>query len=134
MERELAKAIGEKSTLREVVLTLQNAERQIENWNVRSEVNRGLSKGIAFNLFVKALLSIKEQWQKESPNVDFLSLKNDWQIKDITEKVIWEFGDYYPNVNEITKNWEIRKHSHSDPIEVNWSLLTDEEPETQHIK
>lgn len=133
MERELAKRISQKITVGDAIKTLQNAYYQINDWNVRSEVNRGLSKGIAFNIFVKGLFGLKNEIA--IPNGEtFLTYTDNWRIKDLLEKIIWEFGEYLPNVDQITKDWEIRVFSHQEPQEFNWLSLTGEGPEMTRIK
>jgi len=133
MEREIAKKIAIGATMKEVIKTLQNAESKITNWNVRSEVNRGLSKGVTFNIFTKYLVSLKEN-HAIPEGVDFYTFQGDWQFNDIKEKIIWEFGEFYPDVTELIKNWELNNFSHSKPEEVDWSKLIEEEPEIQRIK
>ena len=136
MERELAKEVSTKASIREVIKTLQNAESKTVDWAVRSEVNRGCTKGTAFNLFVRALIEMGKNNLVPS-GIKFIDYKygdRDWQIDALINNIIWEFGEFYPNVVELTRKWQITGMSHQDPIEVDWSELTEEEPETQRIK
>jgi len=85
MERELAKAVAAKATMKEVIKTLLDARTKTTDWAVRSEINRGCTKGTSFNILVKALLYLKKN-HPIPPSETFYTFKGDWQFKDLIEK------------------------------------------------
>lgn len=53
MNRSDSRKIAETITNQQLAEMFQNAKNQISNWNVRSIVNKGISKGVAWNVLAK---------------------------------------------------------------------------------
>jgi hypothetical protein len=89
MNRHYARELAEKVTNEDLLQMFLNAQDQIKNWNVQSRVNRGMTKGAAFNIL---------SYEVSSP--DFLKT----QIHILAKKnMIWEFGEYLPNYSPKVK-------------------------------
>jgi len=50
MNKNLAKQIAQKITNEQLKLMFDNAKANIKNWNIISNVNKGMSKGVAWNI------------------------------------------------------------------------------------
>jgi len=50
MNRSDARKIAETITNQQLAIMFQNAKNNIRDWNVRSSVNKGISKGLAWNI------------------------------------------------------------------------------------
>ena len=82
MNKTTAKQLAEKVTNEDLRQMFLNAQKNIKDWNAMATVNKGLTKGTAFNILSKAF-----------PDGGF-SEKN---IAHIAKRnMIWEFGDYLP--------------------------------------
>lgn len=95
MNRKDAKQIAEKITNDELLLMFESAKKNITNWEKNSLVNKGITKGTAWNILAK----------------DF-DLNYKYHI--LTKiNMIREFGDYLPDYLKIKK---IKKQNNIKPI------------------
>jgi len=78
MNKSNAKKIAETITFEQVQEMFNNAKENITDWSEISAVNKGMTKGVAWNI-------LKHGVKPEIVNKP-LALKN----------MIWEFGDYLP--------------------------------------
>jgi hypothetical protein len=86
MNKTNAKKMAETITFNQVKEMFDNAKAQITDWSEVSAVNKGMTKGAAWNI-------LKHGVKPEIINQP-LALKN----------MIWEFGDYYlPELLKINK-------------------------------
>jgi len=95
MNRHDASKIAKTITNEQIQQMLDTAKKEIKNWKVVSNVNKGLTKGTAWNILAKNF-----DVNKEYPHI---ALKN----------MVWEFGDYLPEELKIPKK---EKHSSVSPI------------------
>ena len=117
MEREIAKIIAERASFSDLIKTLQNAEFGIKDWKERSIVNRNVSKGTIFNSAITTVIN-----------------KNSLEIDSIKVNLIREFGEFFPDIENIIKECDLLKIRHEDPIEPDWFLITGEEPPIIRIR
>jgi len=86
MNKYEAKALVENVTNADLKQMFLNAQEQIKDWKEVSRVNKGLTKGAAFNIFTA------------------MSFDDNHFIHDIAKtNMIWEFGEYLPNYQKIQK-------------------------------
>lgn len=78
MNRGDARKIAETITNQQLAIMLQNARNNVPNWTVTSNVNKGFSKGLAWNLLAKDFDSNTEYHVLTKTNM------------------IREFGEYLP--------------------------------------
>lgn len=101
MNKSDAKKIAETITFEQVQEMFNNAKEQITDWSEVSAVNKGMTKGTAWNI-------LKHGVKPEIVNQP-LTLKN----------MVWEFGDYLPESLKIKKpnkkQTKIDVH-HQEPI------------------
>jgi hypothetical protein len=98
MTRSAARAIAEKITNDQLLAMLNRAKAEIKDWTVVSIVNKGLSKGIAWNILAK--------------NFD---VNTSHHIMAKTN-MVREFGKYLPDELKPPKKEKIfYQHSHQDP-------------------
>lgn len=86
MTKAEVKLISENITNEELFNMLDNARKNISNWNVRSLVNKGMSKGVAWNV-----LGMK------------FNINQHYHIM-AKRNMIREFGDYLPENLKIKKD------------------------------
>lgn len=99
MNRNEARKIAETVSSEDLKQMFLNAQNKITDWTQVSRVNKGLSKGIAFNAFTKNGLI--------TANSHILAKTN----------AIREFGDFLPNYEKVIKEKRSNvKCSHQDPI------------------
>lgn len=101
MNKSNAKKIAETITFAQVQDMFDNAKENITDWSEVSAVNKGMTKGVAWNI-------LKHGVKPEIVNQP-LALKN----------MIWEFGDYLPEKlkikNPSKKQTKLDVH-HQEPI------------------
>lgn len=85
MNKSDAKKIAETITFEQVEEMFNNAKVSITNWEEVSAVNKGMTKGVAWNILKHG---VKPEIVKQP-----LALKN----------MIWEFGDYLPVELKVKK-------------------------------
>ena len=101
MNKSDAKKIAETITFDQVEEMFNNAKANITNWEEVSAVNKGMTKGAAWNI-------LKHGVKPEIVNQP-LALKN----------MIWEFGDHLPEnlkIKKIRKNKTQTGFFHQKPI------------------
>jgi hypothetical protein len=101
MNKSDAKKIAETITFEQVKEMFNNAKANINNWEEISAVNKGMTKGAAWNI-------LKHGVKPEIVNQP-LALKN----------MIWEFGDHLPEhlkVKKISKKKAQAICFHQEPI------------------
>lgn len=99
MNNHEAKKIAETITNQELAKMFENAKNGIKDWSATSSVNRGMTKGTAWNILAKDF----DVNVKHHP----LGIKN----------MIWEFGDYLENKPIKPKKIKSsQKPVHQDPI------------------
>lgn len=96
-----AKKIAEVITYEQLSEMFNRAKKGINNWKEVSAVNKGMSKGTAWNILYKCF----------TPQIinDKMALKN----------MIWEFGDYLDNDLKVNKKGRINPSinvCHQEPI------------------
>ena len=82
MNRNEARKLAETVTDEEITQMFLNAQKSIKNWTEVSRVNKGLTKGTAFNILSKGGVSS--------------------HILGRTNQV-WEFGEFLPNYQKPVK-------------------------------
>jgi hypothetical protein len=85
MKRTDAKIIAETITYAELVAMFDSAQENVKDWKVVSAVNKGMTKGLSWNILKKGL----------TPNII--------TQKHAVKNMIWEFGDYLPEDLKIKK-------------------------------
>ena len=90
MNRKDAKQIAEKITNEELLIMFNSAKENITNWGVKSIINKGMTKGFAWNILA-ANFDINYRYH-------ILSKIN----------MIREFGDYLPENLLIKKNYKTK--------------------------
>jgi hypothetical protein len=94
MNRNEARKLAETVTDDEIIQMFLNAQKSIKDWTEVSRVNKGLTKGTAFNILSKGV------------------------ARSIIGKTnqIWEFGEFLPNYQKpIKKKKEYPKPTHQEP-------------------
>lgn len=96
MNRNEAKKLAETVTSEQLKQMFLNAQERITDWRQVSRVNKGMSKGTAFNILSAGTIDIRQK----------LAVTN----------MIWEFGEYLPGYTKpIAKERpEIAVH-HQEP-------------------
>lgn len=79
MNKTLAKQIAETIANEELKQMFDNAKAGIKDWTARSHVNKGMTKGTAWNILAKDF-DVTHKYHA-------LAKKN----------MIWEFGDFIPD-------------------------------------
>lgn len=98
MNRNEARKIAETVSTEDLKQMFLNAQNSINDWTQPSRINKGLSKGIAFNILSKG------------------SMNTTSHIIGITN-AIREFGEFLPNYEKVIKEKKSSvKCSHQDPI------------------
>jgi hypothetical protein len=87
MNHSEARQLAENVTTEQLQQMLVNAKASIKNWNVRSRVNKGLSKGAAFNILSAPAIFVAGK------RLHILAATN----------MIWEFGEYLPGYQNPEK-------------------------------
>lgn len=107
MTRQEAKEIAETVTEQELKQMFFNAQNGIKDWTKISRVNKGLTKGAAFNILTKCSVNVKD--------------------KLITTNMIWEFGEWLPNYEKkIVERKPQYKPTHQEPDKIDdnfWGQL-----------
>lgn len=100
MNRNDARKIAETITNEQIKQMFDNAKEKIIDWTKTATVNKGLTKGTAWNILAKDF--------DVNKNHHILAKKN----------MIWEFGDFLPGELKIKKQKTIRSIPpvHQDPI------------------
>jgi hypothetical protein len=94
-----AKRLAEAATNEQLRETLANAKTAIKDWNVRSTVNKGLSKGAVFNV-----LSHGDLFRGKRMHI--LAATN----------ILREFGEFFPGYKKPGKK-EYGPFHHEEPRE-----------------
>ncbi len=87
MNRNEAKKLSETVTLEDLKQMFVNAQAGIKNWAETSRVNKGMTKGTAYNI-----LSLKKEYASI----------NELHILGRTN-MIWEFGEFLPGYQKQPK-------------------------------
>ena len=99
MNRNEARKIAETVSSEDLKQTFLNAQNSIKDWKQVSAVNKGLSKGIAFNIFTKG---------------GFITADSHILAKT---NAVREFGEFLPNYEKVIKEKKSEvKCLHEDPI------------------
>lgn len=100
MNRKDSKKIAETITNEQLKQMLDNAKENIKDWTVVSNVNKGITKGVSWNILGK----------------DFDINKTYFHI--VKTNMIREFGEYLPNDIKPTKKSKssTKPPIHQDPI------------------
>lgn len=101
MNKTDAKLIAETITYDQLVTMFNNAKSGIKDWSAVSDVNKGITKGVSWNILHGGL--------SEDLRLRGLGVKN----------MIWEFGDYLEDglkPVKKTKAKRVIKVHHEDPI------------------
>lgn len=99
MNKHYAKQLSDKIDNMQLQEMLDEAKTTIKDWTIASNVNKGISKGIAWNILAK--------------NFDI----NEWHHPIVKYNLIREFGEYLPEYlkpKPKEKSMAI-KISHQDP-------------------
>ena len=101
MNKTQARKIAETITFPEVEQMFENAKKNITDWTEVSAVNKGMSKGTAWNILSDGL----------NPRIikQPLALRN----------MIWEFGDHLPDSARIEPAKKTREKvsvHHEEPV------------------
>lgn len=101
MQRHEAKKIAEVITIDELKQMFENAKVGIKDWSQRATVNKGMTKGAAYNI-----LSLKKEYSSAS-EIHILGKTN----------MVREFSDFLPeHLKPIKKNKnELPKPFHQEP-------------------
>lgn len=99
MNRNISKQIAEKITNEQLLQMFINAKNNIKDWNVVSNVNKGLTKGTAWNILAKDF----------NVNIYYNNLTKINMIR--------EFGEYLPEELKIknVKNVSVITLIHQEP-------------------
>lgn len=99
MNKKDAKYIAEKVSNYQLFEMLEKAKIGITDWTVRSSVNKGMTKGLAWNI-----LAYDFDINKQYSNI-------------VKVNMIWEFGDFIaPELKPFkTKKEELREPTHQEP-------------------
>ncbi len=99
MGRREAKELAEKVSLEDLIQMFYNAQNSIKDWTQVSIVNKGMTKGVAFNILSKNI----ESYEK----IHVVARVN----------MLREFGEYLPNCEKKQKE---RKQypapTHQEPV------------------
>jgi len=102
MTRNEAKQIAETVKTEELKQMFINAKNGIKDWTKTSNVNKGLTKGTAFNILTKCEINCKD--------------------KLITTNMIMEFGEWLPNYRIIPREKKVYSNPvHQEPEQLDWS-------------
>lgn len=112
MTTQEASLVSSLASRGNIIETLFRARGEITDWTVASKVNIGISLGMTYNIYIKALRS--------GP----VSL-------NVYKNILTDFGDYYPGGCNFGSKIEV---GHQDPIDVDWHLLTDKFPKSIRIR
>src|ERR1035437_4143860 len=94
MNRTEAKKIAETITMEQIREMFMKAQELIKDWTVPSNVNLGLSKGVAFNILSAGeLKKKKEHMAKTTKKMHHMAKIN----------AIREFGEYLPGYKKPVK-------------------------------
>lgn len=103
MNKNTAKIIAKIITNEQLLEMLLNAKTSIEDWTKISSINKGMTKGVSWNILAK----------------DFNVKENYHLITKIN--IIREFGDFLPKNMVIMKTSKILpKPCHAEPDFSNW--------------
>ena len=101
MNRTHAKIIAETITYEQLVAMFDSAQENVKNWREVSAVNKGMTKGLSWNILKKGL----------TPNII--------TQKHAVKNMIWEFGDYLPEslkIKKVSKKQGQIDAAHQDPV------------------
>ena len=101
MNRTDARKIAETITNEQLQEMFNNAKEKITDWTKVSDVNKGITKGVGWNILAK----------------DF-DVKHDYHILAKTN-MVWEFGDFLPDELKLKKQSRqspFQSPTHHDPI------------------
>jgi hypothetical protein len=101
MNRTDAKIIAETITYEQLVSMFDSAQVNVKDWKAVSAVNKGMTKGLSWNILKKGLV----------PNII--------TQKHAIKNMIWEFGDYLPEslkIKRVSKKKSALNVSHEDPV------------------
>lgn len=102
MNRKNAKEIAETVSLEDLKQMFINAQNNIKDWTQVSNVNKGLTKGTAFNILSYGIWGIDE-----AKEIHIMAKIN----------MIREFGEFLPNYQKKTKTKKILPQpKHEEPI------------------
>ncbi len=90
MNKADAKIIAQSVTMEQLLVMFNNAKQEISNWEAVSDVNKGITKGAAWNILKASFDSMSEI----TPRFRCLGVTN----------MIREFGDYLPDDLKIKKD------------------------------
>ena len=100
MNRNEAKQLAETVTLEDLKAMFKNAKEKITNWEERSSVNLGMTKGTGYNI-----LSLKKEYSSIN-EIHILARIN----------MIREFGEYLPGYEKPSKKKkDLPKPVHQEP-------------------
>jgi hypothetical protein len=95
MKRKEARKLAETVSDADILQMFKNAQEKIKDWTLVSRVNKGMTKGTAFNILSKGGVSN--------------------HILGRTNQ-IWEFGEFLPNYQKpVKKEQRYPKPVHQDP-------------------
>lgn len=102
MNKQQASVFAEIVTLEDLKQMFRNAQKYIADWTVVSRVNKGMSKGAAYNILAF------------EPN-HYSSIEEISKLAKIN--MIWEFGEYLPDYKKQVKKTRAGKTTvvHQDP-------------------
>lgn len=99
MNRNEAKTLAQKVTVLEIEQMFLAAQNEIIDWTARARVNKGMSKGTAFNILSKGI--------EGKQSIHILAKIN----------MIWEFGEYLPGYFKPKKEKrKLPKITHQEPV------------------
>lgn len=100
MRRHEARKIAEGVSVEDLKQMFLNAQNGIKDWTKVSRVNKGLTKGTAFNILSKCGIDEKTH---------ILAKTN----------IVWEFGEWLPNYRkEVKTKSQSAEPTHQNPIKL----------------
>lgn len=106
MNKRDATKIAKYVTYFQLKAMFTNAKNNITDWKQVSAVNKGLTKGTAWNILAPSMDGLEVDDEKRQ-----LAIRN----------MIWEFGDHLPEEAKLDENGKRKKNPkrepyHEDPV------------------